>query len=76
LPWPFADAIATVEAANVSDKVVMIAAREIDLRIVNSSVDLTWLSWTKRYERIAWKGAGHAKEEVQRGADCDAASPD
>jgi hypothetical protein len=38
--------------------------------------DLTWLSWTKRYERIAWKGAGHAEEEVQRGADCDAASPD
>jgi hypothetical protein len=39
-------------------------------------IDLTWLFWTKRCERIAWKGAGHAEEEVQRGADCDAASPD
>ncbi len=38
--------------------------------------DLTWLFWTKRCARIAWKGAGHAEEEVQRGADRDGASPD
>jgi hypothetical protein len=38
--------------------------------------DLTWLFWTKRCERIAWKGADYAEAEVQRGADCDAASPD
>ena len=44
--------------------------------IIIGSIDLTWLFWTKRCERIAWKGAGHAEEEVQRGADCDAASPD
>jgi Integrase core domain/Dihydrodipicolinate synthetase family len=43
---------------------------------VEGRCDLTWLFWTKRCERIAWKGAGHAEEEVQRGADCDAASPD
>ena len=29
------------------------------------TLDLTWLFWTKRCERIAWKGAGHAEEEVQ-----------
>jgi hypothetical protein len=40
------------------------------------ATDLTWLSWTKRCERIVWKGAGHAEEEVQRRADCDVASPD
>jgi hypothetical protein len=38
--------------------------------------DLTWLFWTKRCEKIAWKGASHAEEEVQRGADCDVASSD
>jgi hypothetical protein len=38
--------------------------------------DLTWLFWTKRCERIAWKGAGYAEAEVQRGADRDGASPD
>jgi uncharacterized membrane protein YccF (DUF307 family) len=38
------------------------------------AVDLTWLFWTKRCETIAWKGAGHAEEEVWRGADCDGAS--
>ena len=25
-------------------------------------LDLTWLFWTKRCERIAWKGAGDAKK--------------
>ena len=44
--------------------------------VVDNRADLTWLFWTKRCERIAWKGVGHAEEEVQRGADCDAASPD
>ena len=39
-------------------------------------VDLTWLFWTKRCERIAWKGAGHAEEEVWRRANRDAASSD
>jgi len=39
-------------------------------------IDLTGLFWTKRCERIAWKGAGHAEEEVQRGADRDIASSD
>jgi hypothetical protein len=38
--------------------------------------DLTELFDTKRCEKIAWKGAGHAEEEVQRGADRDAASSD
>lgn len=39
--------------------------------VPNASVtdtDLTWLFWTKRCERIAWKGAGHAEEQVQRTA--------
>ena len=38
--------------------------------------DLTWLFWTKRCETIAWKGAGHAEEEVQRGTDRDGAASD
>ena len=38
--------------------------------------DLTWLFWTKRCETIAWKGAGHAEEEVQRGTDRDGTACD
>ena len=39
--------------------------------------DLTGLFWTKRFERnCLGKELGHAEEEVQRGADCDAASSD
>jgi hypothetical protein len=39
--------------------------------------DLTWLFWTKRCEKISLeRSLGHAEEAVQRGADCDAASPD
>jgi hypothetical protein len=38
--------------------------------------DLTGLFETKRCEKIAWKGAGHAEEEIRRGADRDAASSD
>ena len=39
-------------------------------------LDLTWLFWTKRCETIAWKGAGYAEEEVQRGTDRDGVASD
>ena len=45
-------------------------------KIFGAVANLTGLFWTKRCEKMAWKGAGHAEEEVQRGADRDAASPD
>jgi hypothetical protein len=32
--------------------------------------------WTKRRKKIAGKVAGHAEEEVLRGADCEGASSD
>jgi hypothetical protein len=39
--------------------------------------DLTWLFWTKRCEKMSLeRSLDHADEEVQRGADCNAASPD
>ena len=42
-----------------------------------TKADLTWLFWTKRCEKMSLeRSLGHAEEEVQRGADCDAASPD
>ena len=43
----------------------------------NAKVDLTGLFWTKRCEKMGLeRSLGHAEEEVQRGADRDAASPD
>jgi hypothetical protein len=39
--------------------------------------DLTWLFWTKRCEKMSLeRSLDHADEEVQRGADRNAASPD
>jgi hypothetical protein len=48
-----------------------------DSAISASSIDLTGLFWTKLCEKMVLERSfGHAEEEVQRGADCDAASPD
>jgi hypothetical protein len=45
--------------------------------MIPTTSDLTWLFWTKRCERMSLeRSLGHAEEEVQRGAGCDAASSD
>ena len=41
------------------------AGTGLGLSISHDIIDLTWLFWTKRCERIAWQRSfGHAEEEV------------
>ena len=65
---------ATIAFTGVGQKMVV---GDAGTGTFNQGGDLTWLFWTKRFDRICLgKELGHAEEEVQRGADRYSASPD